>query len=323
MILELGKITTLVGASDSGKSSVLRALSYLCLNHIRGDSFITRGRANCAVTLAIDNHPITRGKEKSSNFYQLDDQEYSAFGACVPEAISQLLNVSSLNFQRQLDAPFWLSLSAPEVARQLNEVVDLDVIDRVAEKLASHQRSARYEVDSLETQLESASAEETATDWFPGFEKLLSRIEGIGQRLTDRRGTALVLTQLHYRAIAFESSRMTLTDQMNRLSVISFQAQEIQAKRKRLLALTELAESVSSSKAVPPINLSRVLRLHKSMESAREAIKQLITMTEYARFVEAKRCRAVATHSALSAQVQESLADGCPLCGSEALTTPS
>lgn len=126
-------ITTIRGETDRGKSSVLRALRWACLNDLGGDEFIREGARRTKVELVVESPPlrakIVRGKGDKGNLYSLGKQEFKAFGSGVPEAISSLLNVSEINFQGQHDAPFWFSESAGEVSRQLNAIVDLSVID--------------------------------------------------------------------------------------------------------------------------------------------------------------------------------------------------
>jgi len=73
--IPLSQITTIVGSSDSGKSATIRALNYLCLNNLRGNSFITHGKDKCAITLEVDGQQIQRSKTKTSNSYATETNE--------------------------------------------------------------------------------------------------------------------------------------------------------------------------------------------------------------------------------------------------------
>ncbi len=50
-------ITTIVGPTDHGKSSILRALRWVCLNDLSGEQFIREGRKSCAVCLFVVRFP--------------------------------------------------------------------------------------------------------------------------------------------------------------------------------------------------------------------------------------------------------------------------
>lgn len=152
-------ITTLVGPTDSGKSALIRALRWICLNDFSGDDFVREGAKETEVGLTLDSgEKVTRFKGKS-NLYLLDEKEFKAFGSAVPEDIAKALGVSVLNFQGQHDSPFWFNETAGEVSRQLNSVVDLSVIDSTLSNLAAEVRTAQERVRLVDERLFEANAE--------------------------------------------------------------------------------------------------------------------------------------------------------------------
>jgi len=124
-------VTTIIGPSDVGKSSIIRALRWACTNIPAGDAFIQDGKERCGVRLKVDGKIIERTKGKSENNYKLNGRAYKSFGSNVPEPIANFLNLSSVTWQGQHDSPFWLSESAGQVGRNLNAVVNLEVMDAV------------------------------------------------------------------------------------------------------------------------------------------------------------------------------------------------
>jgi len=156
--LALSPITSIVGPSDIGKSAILRALRWCCLNDFAGDDFITWGEKETFVHLLIREQKkvfqIIRTKSARHNAYALDKEEFKAVGTGVPDRISNLLRLSEINFQGQFDSPFWFSESAPEISRQLNRVIDLSVIDTSLSFIASAVRSASERVALLTERLE-------------------------------------------------------------------------------------------------------------------------------------------------------------------------
>jgi len=137
------EVTTIVGRSDGGKSAILRAIRWVCLNLPAGNDFKRVGAKTVSVKLTIDGTVVERSQEGSSNLYRIGKDEWTAFGRDVPEPVADFLRISNLNFQRQHDAPFWFSETAGEVSRELNRIVDLELVDTTLKALDSSLRSSR------------------------------------------------------------------------------------------------------------------------------------------------------------------------------------
>lgn len=144
-------VTTIIGPSDQGKSAILRAIRWVCLNEPAGNAFMMHGTNYVSVELVIDGVIIARRFNKNENFYEIQPridsglpfQTFKAFGRDVPAPIADFLRASDLNFQGQHDAPFWFADTAGEVSRQLNEIVDLNLIDETLAVIASKLKRSR------------------------------------------------------------------------------------------------------------------------------------------------------------------------------------
>lgn len=171
-------ITTFVGASDVGKSAVLRALRWVLTNVPAGDAFVRHGTTSAKAELIVDGRTVTRVRGPSTNLYQLDGETYKSFGAsAVPDTIAAFLNVGPVNFQGQLDGPFWLGESAAEVSRRLNAIVDLSVIDDVLAGCAAEVRKTKSMVELTEERLKTARAERDRTAWAAEMDDELYAVE--------------------------------------------------------------------------------------------------------------------------------------------------
>ena len=171
------RITTIIGDTDTGKSSLMRALRWLSSNRPAGDSFVRRGSDGAMVRARVDGQTIRRSRSGSDNVYALGKGEYRAFGSGVPEDVARLLKITELNFQGQHDAPFWFDLSPPELARQLNKIADLDSIDRVVAFLSSRERSLKAEAEVVEKRLVEAREGRKALDWVADADAALKSLE--------------------------------------------------------------------------------------------------------------------------------------------------
>lgn len=130
-------VTMITGASESGKSCIIRGLNMLFRNEPAGLTLL-RNRVKHGVSAettatCTDNKDnrfvITRRRGKSKNEYELNEELMKAFGLTVPENIKELLNLSQHAFQLQQEGNFLLSDTDGEVARVLGQTVGLSKID--------------------------------------------------------------------------------------------------------------------------------------------------------------------------------------------------
>ena len=182
-VLEFHKNTNVViGSSDTGKTAILRALNWIVNNRPGGDNFRSSWGGDTTVDIKLEKEIISRKKGKE-NLYVISSNkgkqplEFRAFGQDVPEPVKQLLNFSELNLQKQFDQPFLLSSSPGEVARYLNQIVNLDKIDIA---LANIGRTIRQETSNLrynEGHLEELNEEIQEYNWLDEADGRLSVLE--------------------------------------------------------------------------------------------------------------------------------------------------
>jgi len=148
------RVNVIIGASDCGKSAIIRSLRWLLLNRPTGTAFRSHwcgkgSKTEVRITPAHDP-VLVRRRTVSSNEYAYGEVEtvLEAVRTDVPSEISNIHNMDELiNIQQQGDRPFLLDESPPEVARILNTIVGLDTIDtahtRIAGKIRENQEAVR------------------------------------------------------------------------------------------------------------------------------------------------------------------------------------
>ena len=175
--IKLAPITTIVGSSDKGKSSIIRALKWVLLNQPNGFDFLKEGEKETEVTLQVDKSIVTRFRTKSENSYGLNSEEFKSFGGNVPEPISKVCNVNALNFQNQHDSPFWFTLSSAEVSRQLNSIVNLEVIDKVQALSSQEVRKIQGQISECNSRLSDSEREISKLSSVKKYVKAIGVIE--------------------------------------------------------------------------------------------------------------------------------------------------
>jgi DNA repair ATPase RecN len=189
--IDLDRITTIVGTSDTGKSSLCRALNWCLFNNISGNSFITHGKEKCYVSIDVENYgKVTRFITKKENGYEIPEGMRVALGrGGVPTELEKPVNVSEINISDQHDPLFWLTLKPTELIKELNKIANLDWMDAVMQASASDQRNIKAEIGIIEERIETLEKQKIFLDWVDEADNelcILEKQEEIISNLQDQ-----------------------------------------------------------------------------------------------------------------------------------------
>ena len=174
-------VNVIIGNSDSGKTSIIRAILWLVQNRPQGNAFCSNWANDTSIQLEIDNHIIKRFRNKNINNYFLNDLEFKALGTEVPKEISDILNLNEINISKQLDRPFLLDSSPGEVAKHFNKVAHLDQIDEGLRRVQKWIREIEQSISSKNKQLEQSNEDLESFEHLEKFEievEVIERMEG-------------------------------------------------------------------------------------------------------------------------------------------------
>lgn len=308
-------ITSIVGRTDSGKSSVMRALRWVSLN-VNPRDFIRNGSKEAVVVLKVLDSPdtptlIVRRKGRS-NVYKLNGKPFKAFGSKVPDRIGGVLNVSDINFQRQHDPSFWLSSSGPEVSRQLNKVIDLSVIDSSLSKSAKLVRQSRERVNVSEERLRDRRREykelrESGTARVESFKVLAEAYEKLRKALGTYRELDGIVESVDLHNLPAREKRekdaRELLEAATRFKKANDQWHSLD------LLTDELTAAHSRSTPPPPFKpVGRAWNLLKQVQHHREELQDLVGQ------IFAAKLELNAKENMVKV-LGKKLPDRCPTCG--------
>jgi len=251
-------VNAIIGPSDSGKTAILRALNWLTFNRPLGESFRSNWGGGTQVRLVVANGmgqaAVTRVKTDRENYYHqsVDNQRYEAIKTNFPERIKQLLKIEELNIQSQLDSPFLLhSISSGEIAKYLNEAVNLEVIDSSLANANSKIRQLGRDKISTEKCLADIEKQLDELDWLKEAEKELIKLEEIEIEFINNKKHIRELTEL----VSSHKTAEQSLQKFSRIDELEKQLLELQqieidvgSKRRLLFDLQNLITNIETEK---------------------------------------------------------------------------
>lgn len=325
-------INIIAGASNHGKSSIIRGLYWIKDNKPSGTpmvSFWNRDSKNnpkksTYVEIVLsDGNTIRRERSPEMNGYILGDTKLEAIGMIVPEEITKVLNLSDINMQYQFDRPFLLDESSSEVARLFNRTIRLDIIDRVQQKAEDLRKSINRDIKNSEERIAALSKQIESYSWIEKAEPLVTELEelikSIDKDYAEQEEIKKLIEEyeLHEANLAkFEriSGFKDLTDSIDKYieeitdGSIEFrkiknlleekeESEERIRKIEKLLSLREIIESID-----------KIDESIKTYYETKRKIEQLLTDIDESQEL-------INIYAADLKKYSKLLPDTCPLCG--------
>jgi exonuclease SbcC len=280
--IPLSQITTIVGSSDSGKSAIVRALNYLCLNNLRGNSFITHGKDKCAITLEVDGQTIQRTKTKTSNSYATETNEYAAVSSEVPPEIAKILNIGEINIANQHDPLFWFSLTSGQLAKELNAIADIAWVDRVLQVSVSDLRKLNAEIDVTNSRVSELEAESKQTEWTIQADEELQRLESLEAKCEYLAESRHRLSELVNRLESAQSQIEQLQEVIDSFAPVQKAYNAADTHRQRHRRLNSLLSSLPDTRRLQAAvdGFVAVQESYTTADSLRQQYKRLNTLLE-------------------------------------------
>lgn len=189
-------LNAITGASDSGKSAIIRALRWVFYNDPKGSDFIRHGETRATVTVVFtDGSSITRSRTKSSaGEYIVRDPngketEFKGFGSNLPIDIANTHQMPKvelstgverpLNFSYQLDGHFLLGESPATRANTIGRLTGVHVVDAAIKEKAREIRQYTVSTNAVEKQIGELDTELANFQHLDDTEKHLNILRGL------------------------------------------------------------------------------------------------------------------------------------------------
>lgn len=320
-------VTSIVGKNFIGKSWLLRALKWVCLNKPAGDAYINWDSNEAKVRMSIDSKKVIHIRSKSDNSYRLSGRTkpYTGFGNEVPKDIAEIINLSELNFQGQHSTkenriPFWFSETAGEVSRQLNSIVNLEIIDKTLANIDSEKRKASTLIEVVEQSLTKAVQEKKELVYVKDLDEELKSVEKLQSEYEKIRRECATIDELVNQAESHKSV------QENRLKLVSDTNLAVSAGDKCLKIvnsvekLSKLIESAQNFQSVLDNRPPSIKPLEKLRDKSKALTSQCLTLQNLITIIQHRRerkCKAERELQKLKRELEEIAEGRCLLCGAK------
>lgn len=177
-------INTIIGSSNAGKTAILRALYWLKYNRPLGIDTLASHWAltdkgnlkdEMSVEFENDNGTVIRRRTSKENQYIINEKIFNVVKSDVPAEVESAVSLTDTNIQKQLDEPFLLSETSGNVARYFNNIVRLDIIDRVLGNAEATRRRLKQEIEAVENAIKDYEEKLKHYEFLPITEKLLNK----------------------------------------------------------------------------------------------------------------------------------------------------
>jgi DNA repair exonuclease SbcCD ATPase subunit len=271
-------VNIIKGRSHSGKTSIVRAIKWAILNRPRGEAFRSwfAGKAETLVTIDFGENFIVRGKGKTANYYKVNDTTLEAMRADVPDEVQAITKMNDLNFHSQHDPYFLIQETPGLVAKKLNEVVGLEVIDGTMSRINKLIGDNEYELKSVQEKAISLEEDLEAFSHLDEYENKVKEFDSLyKQNLaldTKIRSLKVALLEIKELREHIDLLRVWLTVE-GKLGEIKSLLQSTQATFSKITLLRNAFLSINKERGMISF-YSRKLPLYDKIQQLKDLIRE-------------------------------------------------
>ena len=179
-------INVFTGASDQGKSAIIKGLRWVFENEPKSNPFQSTFAKHGDVTdvkaeFYEGEWAQRRRKNTTVNEYKVSSLEdpLRSFSRDVPSEVRDVTKIEDYNIQSQHDKYFLLQDSPPEVARQFNDKAGLSIIDDIHALTKKEKRKSKMRIDDSEKNIKALKEEIKDGEHLEALGKKIDRLEKV------------------------------------------------------------------------------------------------------------------------------------------------
>ena len=253
------------GASDGGKTAILRALNLVLTSRPSGYGYKPWNAKKKDITsckLTFDNGTVTRRKSDTIDEYILDingkeEQVFKTLNRQVPDEVSGFINIENYCFQSQHDRHFFISESPAEKARMLNNITGLSCIDSSLAKVNAIIRENKSDTDKVTKDIKETQEKINKIQFISEADTVLVQAEEVftNYEHAEKMNTILnkyILGLTEVQEVVnknemFLNCQSTSLELKEKINLFNNAKEQIQFYEKYISSLTEIEEVVNDN----------------------------------------------------------------------------
>lgn len=273
-------LTVIVGSSNNGKSSIIRAIE-AAINNKGGSDFINYGSDRCLVTIEDGDDKVVWSKNRNStkSYYDINGQVLNKIGQKQIEDVGKTLNMPEvvvnndkfrLNFWKQLDFPFLVGKTHYQLFDFISKSKDQEIMANLLNETTEKNKDNKKELSEVNTQINTRTKD--IADIEEQIKKLekyedfdLERFEKLVQVVRQIKAAVQEYEELPEKIEEQERSIAKLQEDVNK-------KQDIFSKTEHLFEeIANLEPTVQKIKS----SLEEVDSIESKISKAKEGIRQI------------------------------------------------
>lgn len=312
-------VTTIVGSSFAGKSTAVKTLKWVATNKPAGDSIINWDADKAVARITVDgSKKVVRKRGKGINLYKLNKKKFTAFGSDVPPDIANLFNMADINFQGQFDAPFWFCETAGEVSRQLNAIINLEIIDNTLFNIAAQLRKTKIVIGITQDKLKLAIERKKNLGYIKNLNNDFKRVENLCKEFRKKTAESSVLQGLLKSGLCYAQTHKNASEANLRGRKALSEGDILQKISLRAERLSELIQNGRKYRRIinnKPPPLQPITDLKLKWDKLTHQLDMLNELIELVKRNKEEKCLAEKELLLCRKRFKEIVGKECPLCG--------
>ena len=203
-------LNLLSGTSDSGKSAILRAISFVLYNYPKKDSLIHYGESETRVTVVFsDGVKVTRIKGEDRNAILAYDAKGKEFkkekiDTAIPDDIKELLGNPPedefnglISYSDQFSKMFLVDLSPTDLPRSLSNLTGIEVLEESAKQLMTNYRALEKQNRLDEKEYKNLLEEAQSYSFVNKYDKDLSDLSLKFEKILEIESKIVALKEIN------------------------------------------------------------------------------------------------------------------------------
>lgn len=163
-------LNVIVGPSDNGKTSILRAIRWVFFNEPQGLGMLRNNEDFVSVRIYFNNdYSVERKRSKKENLYIIynektgEVQEFNSLRTGLPPEVSNVMKIKKItldkasdinfNIQFQHDGPFMFSYTATQKSALIGKMYNLDVVDKAIDDTNKDIKSQKSDIKRINEEI--------------------------------------------------------------------------------------------------------------------------------------------------------------------------